>query len=83
MSRMSPEAHSAVLCLAVLRGSVQMEKAGGCETHTKRQSVLHFPGGGQTAALSSPREQLWPQESSGGWGNPHRFTDLVMPTSNF
>lgn len=30
----------------------------------------------------SPQE-LWPQERSQGWGNLQRFTDLIMPTSNF
>lgn len=46
ISRMSPLGSTApFLYLAGPRGSVQMANRSGSETHTKRQSTLHFLGG--------------------------------------
>lgn len=42
--------------LAGPSGSMQIENMGGYEMYTKGQSELHFLGGGEKAAVSSPRD---------------------------
>lgn len=60
--------------LAGPSGSMQIENMGGDEMYTKGQSELQFPGGGEKAAVSSPRDS---PHSSYGFRKDHTVGGTV------